>query len=446
MKGESPVKHNHLSPLVVILLSFLALIALGAFVFWLPVSTLPGKQLSFVDALFLSTSAVCVTGLSPIADLSITLSLFGKIWLAFLIQVGGLGIVTIAIYVLVIFGIKIGVTERYVVKEALNQNNLGGIVRLLKAIIMTTLTIEAVGFVLHFIVFIQDHSFFSAVGHSAFHTISAFNNAGFDILGATSIQAYSDNILFNFATMLMIVLGGLGFIVLQDIWKKKSWKHLSLFSQIVVKTSLFLIVVGWLAIKLLDYGNVTWLQALFQSVTARTAGFSTVDMSILHRSTLTIVMFLMFIGASPNSTGGGVKTTTFYTIAKSIWCFLQGKTPIVKNRRIDEVSRIKAFTITLLAMMSVFIAFVVLSRIEADNPHFDMSYLNLLFETVSAFGTVGLSLGATPHLMSASKLVVALLMFIGRLGPLTIFGVLNRNWGHPSVSNVEFPSERIIVG
>jgi trk system potassium uptake protein TrkH len=141
-----------------------------------------------------------------------------------------------------------------------------------------------------------------------------------------------------------------------------------------------------------------------------------------------------------------VKTTTFYTIAKSIWCFLQGKTPIVKNRRIDEVSRIKAFTITLLAMASVFIAFVVLSRIEAENPHFDMSYLNLLFETVSAFGTVGLSLGVTPHLMNASKLMLSLLMFIGRLGPLTIFGVLNRNWGHPSVSNIEFPSERIIVG
>lgn len=440
------MKHNHLSPLVVILLSFLAIIFVGSFVFWLPISTLPGKALSYVDSLFLSTSAVCVTGLSTIADLSTTLSLFGKIWLAFLIQVGGLGIVTIAIYVLVLFGIKIGVTERYVVKEALNQNNLGGIVRLLKAIIMTTLAIEAVGFVLHFIVFVQDHSFLEAVGHSAFHTISSFNNAGFDILGSTSIQVYSENILFNFATMLMIVLGGLGFIVLQDVWKKKSWKHLSLFSHIVIKTSLFLILGGWLVIKLLDFENVTWLQALFASVTARTAGFSTVDMSILHRSTLTIVMFLMFIGASPNSTGGGIKTTTFYTIAKSIWCFLQGKTPIVKNRRIDEVSRIKAFTITLLSAMSVFVVFVVLSRIEADNPNFDMSYLNLLFETVSAFGTVGLSLGATPHLMSASKLIVAFLMFIGRLGPLTIFGVLNRNWGHPSVSNVEFPSERIIVG
>jgi trk system potassium uptake protein len=414
--------------------------------FMLPISTVEGVQFAFVDALFLSTSAVCVTGLSTIANLAIALSTFGKILLALLIQIGGLGIVTIAIYVLVIFGIKIGVTERYVVKEALNQNNLGGIVRLLKAIIMTTLAIESVGFILNFIVFIQDYPFWSAVGHSAFHTISSFNNAGFDILGETSIQAYSGNVLFNFSTMLMLILGGLGFIVLQDVWKKRSWKHLSLFSHIVIKTSAMLILFGWLSIKLLDYDSVTWLQALFQSVTTRTAGFSTINISILHRSTLTIMMLLMFIGASPNSTGGGIKTTTFYTIAKSIWCFLQGKTPVVKNRRIDEVSRVKAFTITILAATSVFVAFVILSRIEADNPNFDMSYQNLLFETVSAFGTVGLSLGITPHLMPASKIVITILMFIGRLGPLTIFGILNKNWGHPNASNVEYATERIIVG
>ncbi|MCK7486961.1 MAG: hypothetical protein MZU97_16745 [Bacillus subtilis] len=241
--------------------------------------------------------------MSTIANLAITLSTFGKIVLALLIQIGGLGIVTIAIYVLVIFGIKIGVTERYVVREALNQNNLGGIVRLLKAIIMTTLAIESVGFVLNFIVFIQDYPFWSAVGHSAFHTISSFNNAGFDVLGETSIQAYSGNILFNISTMLMLILGGLGFIVLQDVWKKRSWKHLSLFSHIVIKTSAFLILFGWISIKLLDYDSVTWLEALFQSVTTRTAGFSTINIGILHRSTLTIMMLLMFIGASPELNG-----------------------------------------------------------------------------------------------------------------------------------------------
>ena len=440
------MKHQHISPLIIVLLSFLAMIVIGTILFLLPFSTVEGARFSFIDALFLSTSAVCVTGLSPVANLATTLTLFGKFVLGFLIQVGGLGIVTIAIYVLVIFGIKIGVTERYIIKEALNQSSMGGLVRLIKAIVFTTLLIQFVGVGLNFIVFIQDYSFWAALGHSVFHAISAFNNAGFDIIGATSIQVYSNNILFNFSTMIMIILGGLGFIVLQDIYKKRSWKHLNLFSHIVIKTSAALIIFGALFIKLSDYSSVSWLEALFQSVTVRTAGFSTVDITILHRSTLTFMMALMFIGASPNSTGGGIKTTTFYTIFKSITCFLQGKTPVVKNRKIDEVSRVKAFTIAILAAASVFVAFLFVSRIEAENQLFDMSYQNLLFETVSAFGTVGLSLGATPHLLPASKIVLTILMFIGRLGPITIFGILNKNWGHPNASNVEYATERIIVG
>ena len=418
----------------------------GTILFLLPISTVEGARFSFVDALFTATSAVCVTGLSPVFSMADTLTLFGKIVLAFLIQIGGLGIVTIAIYVLVIFGIKIGVTERYIIKEALNQSSMGGLVRLIKAIILTTIMIESVGVVLNFIVFIQDYPFWEAFGHSVFHAISAFNNAGFDILGSTSIQQYHNNILFNISTMIMIILGGLGFIVIQDIYKKRSWKHLNLFSHIVIKTSLFLIVAGTILIKLSDFDQITWLQAIFTSVTSRTAGFSTIDISILHRSTLTFIMALMFIGASPNSTGGGIKTTTFYTIFRSITCFLQGKQPVVKNRRIDEISRVKAFTIVILSFVSIFIAFLLVTRIEDENPLFDMSYLNLLFETVSAFGTVGLSLGATPHLLDGSKITLTVLMFIGRLGPITIFGILNRNWGHPQVSSVEYATERIIVG
>lgn len=418
----------------------------GTILFLLPISTVEGAQFTFVDALFTATSAVCVTGLSPVFSLADTLTLFGKVVLALLIQIGGLGIVTIAIYVLVIFGIKIGVTERYIIKEALNQSSMGGLVRLIKAIILTTIMIESIGIVLNFIVFIQDFPFWEALGHSVFHAISAFNNAGFDILGSTSIQQYHNNILFNISTMIMIILGGLGFIVIQDIYKKRSWKHLNLFSHIVIKTSLFLIIAGTIVIKISDYNQITWLQAIFTSVTSRTAGFSTIDISILHRSTLTFIMALMFIGASPNSTGGGIKTTTFYTIFRSITCFLQGKQPVVKNRRIDEISRVKAFTIVILAFASVFIAFLLVSRIEDENPLFDMSYLNLLFETVSAFGTVGLSLGATPHLLPGSKITLTVLMFIGRLGPITIFGILNRNWGHPQVSSVEYATERIIVG
>lgn len=440
------LKKKRLSPLLVIVLSFAGIIVLGMFLLKLPFSVQNGEAISWYDAIFLSTSAVCVTGLSTIPDLAATLSIFGKIVLALLIQIGGIGIVTIAIYVLVILGIKIGVTERYVLREALNQHNIAGMVRLVRSIVFTTLTIEAVGMIINFIVFIQDYSFWNALGISAFHSISSFNNAGFDILGASSLQAYSGNILLNINTMIQIVIGGIGFIVIQDILRKKGFKGLSFYSKIVLKTTLFLIVFGTLIIKLLEYDNVTWLEALFQSVTTRTAGFSTIDINRFSYTTLAVVMIFMFIGASPNSTGGGVKTTTFFVIVRSTIAFLSGKPTIINNRKIDDDNRTKAFTLVFLAMSVTFVVFVIVSSIERNNPNGDMSFIKVLFETVSAFGTVGLSMGVSPYLMPASKIILSFLMFVGRLGPITLFSILNKNWGHPYVSSIEYASEKILVG
>ncbi len=442
------MKNRTLSPLAIIALSFLGIIVIGVFLLKLPISVQSGKFISWVNAIFISTSAVCVTGLTTIPDLSATLSVFGKIVLALLIQIGGLGIVTIAIYVLVILGIKIGVTERYVIKEALNQHSLAGMVKLVRSIILTTLVIEFFGMIINFIVFIQDFSFIKALGLSAFHSISAFNNAGFDLLGSQSLQAYQNNILLNINTMILIIIGGIGFIVIRDILDKRKWSQLSLYSKIVLKTTLFLIVVGTLIIKLFEYANVTWLEAIFQSITTRTAGFSTVNISLFSYSTLIVIMLFMFIGASPNSTGGGIKTTTLYVLFKSVKSFILGKTNIVSGRKIADDNRTKAFVLALLAATSVFVAFVVVSRIELKNPGYQMIFndRDLLFETFSAFGTVGLSTGVTSHLMSASKIILAILMFVGRLGPITIFGIMNRNWGHPNVSTVEYPIEKILVG
>jgi len=416
------------------------------FLFKLPFAVQDGEFISWVDALFLSTSAVCVTGLSTIPNLAMTLSVFGKFVLALLIQIGGIGIVTIAIYVLVILGIKIGVTERYVIKEALNQHSISGMIKLVRSIVFTTLIIEFFGMAINFIVLIQDFEFLKALGLSAFHAISSFNNAGFDLFGNTSLQAYSTNILLNINTMVMIVIGGIGFIVIQDVLKKRRWKNLSMYSKIVIKTSIFLIVVGTLFIKLFQYQEATWLQAAFQSITTRTAGFSTLDINLFSYSTLAVIMVFMFIGASPNSTGGGIKTTTFYVIVRSTISFLQGKPTIIRNRRIDDDNRSKAFTLVLLAMASIFVIFITVSRIEIKNTSYDMSMVKVLFETISAFGTVGLSMGVTPFLMPTSKLLLTLLMFLGRLGPITIFGILNKNWGHPYVSSVEYASEKILVG
>jgi len=442
------MKKRKMTPLAITVMSFLGIIVVGVFLLKLPISTKTGQALSWFDSIFLSTSAVCVTGLSPIPDLAATLSVFGKVVLALLIQIGGIGIVTIAIYVLIVLGIKIGVTERYIIKEALNQHSLSGVVRLVKSIIITTLIIEFVGMWINLIVFIQvpDYNFWQALGVSAFHSISSFNNAGFDILGSNSLQNFNGNILLNINTMVLIVIGGLGFIVIRDILSKKKWSGLSLYSKIVIKATLFLIVSGTLIIKLFEYNNVTWLEALFQSITTRTAGFSTVGMGSLSYSTLMVIMVFMFIGASPNSTGGGIKTTTFYIMFRSIVSFLKGKPTIINNRRIGSESRTKAFTLAGLALTSIIVIFVILTRIEANNPSPDVNFLTMLFETFSAFGTVGLSMGITPLLMPASKIILSLLMFLGRLGPITIFGIMNKNWGHPQVSNVEYATERIIIG
>jgi len=440
------MKKFKFTPLTITVLSFLGIIVIGVFLLKLPISTQTGESLSWVDSIFLSTSAVCVTGLSTIADLSTTLSVFGKVILAMLIQIGGIGIVTIAIYVLVLLGIKIGVTERYIIKEALNQHSMSGVIRLVKSIIVTTIIIEFFGMLINLIVFTQYFEFWKALGISAFHSISSFNNAGFDILGDSSLQAYSSNIILNINTMIMIVLGGIGFLVIRDILAKKKWSGLSLYSKIVLKTTLFLIVSGTLIIKLFEYNNVTWLEAIFQSITTRTAGFSTVNVSLFSYSTLMVIMVFMFIGASPNSTGGGIKTTTFYIMFKSIVSFLKGKPTIINNRRIGSESRTKAFTLAGLALASIVVVFVVLTRTEANNPSHEMPFLEMLFETFSAFGTVGLSMGITPFLMPSSKIILSFLMFLGRLGPISIFGIMNKNWGHPQVSNIEYATERVIIG
>ena len=440
------MKKLKITPLAIIVLSFSGIILFGVFLLKLPISTQTIDSLSWVDSIFLSTSAVCVTGLSTIPDLSITLSVFGKVVLALLIQIGGIGIVTLAIYVLIILGIKIGVTERYVIKEALNQHSLSGVIKLVKSIIVSSLIIAFFGMIINCIVFIHDFDFWKALGVSAFHSISSFNNAGFDILGSSSLHNYSSNILLNMNTMLLIVIGGIGFIVIRDVLAKKKWSTLSLYSKIVLKTTAFLIISGLLILKLFEWNNVTWLEAFFQSVTTRTAGFSTVDMNLFSYSTLIVIMIFMFIGASPNSTGGGIKTTTFYIMFRSIISFLSGKPTIVNKRRIGSDVRTKAFTLAALALVSTVTVFIILTRIEANNPNYDMPFLNMLFETFSAFGTVGLSMGITPHLMPASKVVLSMLMFLGRLGPITIFGLMNKNWGHPQVSNIEYATERIIIG
>ncbi|MFH0993649.1 MAG: potassium transporter TrkG [bacterium] len=436
---------KRISPLLIVVLSFLGVIVIGTVLLALPIAVKTGR-LAFIDAIFLSFSSVCVTGLTPIADLGATLSLFGKIVIAILIQVGGLGIVTIAIYVLVLLGIRIGVTERLVIKEALNQNSIQGMVRLVQWIILTSLAFELFGTILNMFVFSADYPFWEALGISVFHAVSSFNNAGFDIIGPNSFIAYADNFLFNLSTAILVIGGGIGFIVINDVVVKKRWKSLTNYTKIVLKVTAFLLVIGTVVIKAAEGAGITWMQAFFQSFTARTAGFYTADLTRFAIPTIAFLIALMFIGASPNSTGGGIKTTTAYTIIRSTIFFLQGRLPIIKKRKIDDETRLKAFSLAFVSLCTLFLGFILVATFETGTQRYVATTANLFFESVSAFGTVGLSLGITPFLAPASKIILVILMFVGRLGPIAIFGIWNKNWGHPFASNIDYAPVKIIIG
>ena len=434
-----------ISPVVIIILSFFVTILAGTLILKLPISIQQGKDITWMDSFFLSTSATCVTGLTTIADIGATLSVFGKIVLTLLIQIGGLGTITISTLIFLFIGAKLGINDRFLLKEALNQNSIVNIQLLVKSIIKITLCIEIMGAIINFFVFINYYDFFSAIGISIFHSISAFCNAGFDILGNSSLINYSNNIVLNINTMLLVVLGGLGFIVIMDLLKNKfNYKKLTNHSKIVITMTVLLILFGTLFIKLSMADNVNWLQAIFQSVTSRTAGFATINCASLTSSAVLIMSLLMIIGASPSSTGGGIKTTTLYTMIKSMVSFSKGKQTIVSNRKISETSKLKAFTLFFFAITIISIATIAILIIEEKNANFNL--INILFETCSAFGTVGLSMGITPIFSNASKIIICILMFFGRIGPITIMGMWNTHWNRPNVNNVDYLEEKILIG
>ncbi|MEG1710280.1 MAG: potassium transporter TrkG [Clostridia bacterium] len=428
------------SPYIIIAVSFAAVILLGMLLLKLPFSVQEGQSLAWVDSLFISTSAICVTGLSPIMDVGATLSIFGKFVLALLIQIGGLGFVTIAVYIMVLLGVKIGIEERQIVKEALNQNTLKGLMRLVKQIVFTTIIVELSGFVMYMFVFTQDYDFWTSIGFSAFHAISAFNNCGFDLLGAESFMMYKDNILLNINVMMLIMLGGLGFIVISDVFAKKfNFKKFNLHTRTVLIMSTALWVGGMCLLKITEGGNITWLQALFQSVGARTAGFATMDMSQISNGGALVMIVLMIIGAAPCSTGGGIKITSAYAIIKSIIGHARGKRPMISGRAISEKSIYRAYILLVMSILAITMSTFLMSIVEKD-----ATLVSLIFESASAFGTVGFSMGLTPSLHTLSKLVLVPLMYMGRLGPLTLMALLAKRYDMSG--KVGYIEEPLIIG
>ena len=418
-----------------IAIGFALVILIGALLLMLPVSVRNDAKVHFIDALFTSTSAVCVTGLISI-DVADHFTFFGQVVVAALIQIGGLGVTSIGVGLILAARKNIGIKGRILVKEALNIDGIKGIVRLVKAVLLMTFCFELAGVILSFIVFVQDYPVLKALWISIFHSIAAFNNSGFDILGGLrNLIPYQSNVLLNLTTCGLIIFGGLGFLVILDILKKRSFRKLTLHSKVVLSTTLALLLGGTLLLKATE--NVTWMGAFFQSVSARTAGFSTYPIGEFTNAGLFTLIVLMFIGASPGSTGGGIKTSTFFVLVQHVRSLFTKRHIGAFRRSIPFEVLSKACTVTLLSMLLVCGGTFLLCVLEPE-----YSFVQLMFEEVSAFGTVGLSTGITPDLGVASKLVLIFTMFAGRVGAFTLLTL----WIDRPLPNIRYAEESITIG
>lgn len=416
-------------------MGFALVILIGTGLLLLPISIRSDAHVSFIDALFTSTSAVCVTGLIAI-DVADHFTAFGQTIVAALIQIGGLGVTSIGVGLILAAGKRVSMRGRVLVKEALNVDGFKGMVRLVKSVLLMTLCFELVGMALSFIVFVQDYPPLRALGISAFHSIAAFNNSGFDILGGLrNLIPYQSNVLLNLTTSGLIIFGGLGFLVILDILKKRSFRKLALHSKIVIITTVILLVVGTLLLKATE--DISWLGAFFQSVSARTAGFSTYPIGEFTNAGLFTLIILMFIGASPGSTGGGIKTSTFFVLMQQVRSLFTKKHIGAFRRSIPSETLSKASMIALLSLLLVCVGTFLLCILEPG-----CSFVQLLFEEVSAFGTVGLSTGITPTLTDGSKLILIFTMFAGRVGAFTLLSI----WIERPAPSAHYTEESITVG
>lgn len=424
-----------IAPAKIIALGFIMVILIGAILLSLPIFANEGVEVSFLDALFTSTSAVCVTGLIAI-DTADTFNVFGRTIVALLIQIGGLGVTSIGVGIILIAGKRVGLKQRTLVREALNLNSFQGIVRLVKAVLLMTLGFELTGAVLSFIVFRADYNTWDAIGISVFHSIAAFNNSGFDILGnLQNLSPYKDNVLLNLTTCGLIIFGGLGFLVIIDVAKNRSFKKLTFHSKVVLTMTGSLLLIGTLLLKWTE--DIPWLAAFFNSTSARTAGFSTYPLGDFTNAGLLVLIVLMFIGASPGSTGGGIKTTTLFVLIQSLKSTATNQHCQAFKRSIPCEAIMKAFMITLLSLGIVVAGTFALCVFEPEN-----TFVQNIFEVTSAFGTVGLSTGITPGLTGPSKIVLIIIMYIGRIGPLTVASL----WFTKEKASVKYSEGLITIG
>lgn len=440
----------------IILLSFLVVILIGSALLALPISSASGEPISYIDALFTATTSTCVTGLVTVPTYS-TWSVFGQIIILILIQIGGLGVIAFMSAFMILINKKMKLKDYQLIQDAFNLNTLDGLKRFIKYVFIGTFIIEFLGMIGYMFVFIPEFGI-KGIWISLFNSISAFCNAGIDIIGDNSLCNYATNPLINITTSLLIILGGIGFIVWWDILrvlkqfknkKFKCFKSLSLHSKIVLSTSLILIFGGALLIFIFEYNNVNTIGqmaffdkfqvALFQSVTTRTAGFASISQANLTNPSTIICLILMFIGGSPVGTAGGIKTITIVSLfAVAIASIRNKKDVVLFNRNLSEEVVKKAVAVTCMSFLIVTISTILLSLT------IDKSITDILYETVSATATVGLSRDLTPYLNIWGKLIIIATMYLGRVGPISLAIAFKSK--KQSINIIKNPVEDVSIG
>ncbi|WP_255493902.1 TrkH family potassium uptake protein [Cetobacterium sp. 8H] len=442
-----PIKKLSLSRKLILV--FFAAIVFGSILLYMPFSLQEGQSISFLTAIFTITSAICVTGLSVI-DISKVLSFQGQLILLLFIQLGGLGVMTFSSLFFLLIGKKMSYKERELIKEERNAESSGEIVDFIKKIVIIVLLIEIVGAFFLTLEFLKEFRFSKALYYGIFHSISAFCNAGFSLF-SNNLENYHGSILMNMTIAYLIILGGIGFSVINSVLMavRRDVKRFTLTSKVAILVSMFLTFMGMVLFFLLEYKNPTTignlsffdkiLSSFFQSVTTRTAGFNTVPMATLKPATVFMFCILMFIGASPGSTGGGIKTTTIGVIVLYVIGVVQGREHInVFNRRISWDILNRALAILVISIIYVSIITMLVMTIEDG-----IGFEKVAFEVISAFGTVGLSLGVTANLSPLSQILIIITMFIGRLGPMTFALALGKK---KIKQSLRYPKENILVG
>ena len=442
-------KNIKLKGVQILTLGFILVILIGALILTLPICTTSGESTNFLDAIFTATSAVCVTGLI-VVDTGTYWNMFGQTVIMILIEIGGLGFMSFTTLIAIIFGKKITLRERLILQDAMNTFNIQGLVKMVKYVLLFTVSVQFFGALLFSTQFVPEYGLITGVFYSIFHSVSAFCNAGFDILGEfSSLTSYNSNAVVILVASALIIIGGLGFTVWNELYTTKSIKRISLHAKMVILVTAVLIIGGTILMFVFEHNNPNTMaemsvvdkimNSFFASVTPRTAGFNSIPTDGMTTAGKFLTIILMFIGGSPGSTAGGIKTTTIGIVFITVLCVIRGREDSeVFKKRFNKDLVYRAFTLIFIGFILVVSVTMLLSYTEKG-----ASFISLLYETVSAFGTAGLTIGLTTKLSTIGKILIIFMMYLGRVGPLTVALSLTKKKVNPGI---KYPEGKILIG